>query len=105
MKQLYYHSDGVPSHAYMRMLYKYPQAAFPYEELVAESRRRSITAPEFELIDTGVFDDDRYFDVTVEYAKASPDDVLMRVTVQDRGPDAAPLRVVGRLWVSNTWSF
>src|SRR5277367_4375066 len=76
VKEAYYYSDGVPSHAYMRMLYKYPQEAFPYGQLVRENRRRGSTDPEFELVDTGIFDERRYFDVTVEYAKDKPDDVL-----------------------------
>src|SRR5262249_52877660 len=79
VKELYFHSDALPSHAYMRMLYKYPQAEFPYQRLVEENRSRGARDPEFELIDTGVFDDGRYFDVTVEYAKAAPDDTLMLV--------------------------
>jgi hypothetical protein len=86
VKELYYYSDGLPTHAYMRMLYKYPHAAFPYAELVEENRRRGRTQREFELLDTGVFDDGRYFDVTVEYAKAAPDDLLMRIGVRNRGP-------------------
>ena len=81
VKELYYYLDGTPTHSYMRMLYKYPQAAFPYERLVEENAARGRDEPEFELIDTGVFDDGRYFDVTVEYAKAAPDDILMRITV------------------------
>jgi len=105
VKELYFHSDGVPSHAYMRMLYKYPQAAFPYAQLTEENRRRGPHEPEFELIDTGLFDAGRYFDVTVEYAKATPEDVLMRVTVHNRGPDAARLHLLPQLWARNTWSW
>ena len=93
VKELYYYLDGTPTHSYMRMLYKYPQAAFPYDELVRENARRSQADPEFELIDTGVFAENRYFDVVTEYAKAAPDDILMRITVDQpragRG-DAAP---------------
>jgi hypothetical protein len=89
----------------MKFLYKYPQAAFPYDALVAESRRRDRQAPEFELIDTGVFDGDRYFDVLVEYAKCAPDDVLVRITATNRGPDAAELHVLPTLWYRNTWSW
>jgi hypothetical protein len=87
------------------MLYKYPQAEFPYSRLVEENRRRGIGAPEFELLDTGIFDEDRYFDVYIEYAQASPGDLLMRVTVCNRGPDAAPLHVLPQLWFRNTWSW
>ena len=87
---MYYYLDATPTHSYLKMLYKYPQREFPYEQLVDENRRRGKQEPEFELLDTGVFDDDRYFDVFVEYAKAAPDDILMRVTVHNRGPEAAP---------------
>src|SRR6476620_10904818 len=106
VKELYYYLDGTPTHAYMRMLYKYPQAAFPYADLVAENaRRRGQGKPEYEIVDTGIFDARRYFDVTVEYAKAAPDDILMRVTVENRGPDAAALHVLPQLWARNTWSW
>ena len=105
VKELYFYSDGVPSHAYMRMLYKYPQRAFPYEQLLQENRRRGSAEPEFELVDTGIFDEQRYFDVTVEYAKGSPDDILMRIEVVNRGPDPAPLRVLPQLWARDTWSW
>jgi hypothetical protein len=105
VKELYYYSDGLPSHAYMRMLYKYPHAAYPYEQLLAVNRDRGVLKPEYELIDTGVFDHDRYFDVVIEYAKAAPDDVLMRVTIHNRGPESAPLHVLPQLWARNTWSW
>jgi len=105
VKELYYYLDSTPTHSYLKMLYKYPQRAFPYDLLVAENARRAKDEPEFELLDTGVFDDDRYFDVFVEYAKAAPDDVLMRVTAHNRGPDAAPLHVLPQLWFRNTWSW
>ena len=106
VKELYWYLDGTPTHSYMRMLYKYPQAAFPYADLLAENaRRRGKNMPEYELLDTGVFDASRYFDVSVEYAKAGPDDILMRVTVDNRGPDAAPLHVLAQLWARNTWSW
>jgi hypothetical protein len=105
VKELYYHLDGLPTHSYMRMLYKYPQAAFPYAELVAENRRRTKADPEFEILDTGIFDGDRYFDVTIEYAKAGIDDVLMLVTAENRGPDPAPLHIVPQLWARNIWSW
>src|SRR4029453_1368657 len=87
VKELYYYLDATPTHSYLRMLYKYPQRAFPYTRLIEESSRRNREKTEFELLDTGIFDDDRYFDVFVEYAKASPRDVLMRVTAHNRGPD------------------
>ena len=105
VKELYYFQDGTPTHSYMRMLYKYPQAAFPYERLVAENRARGTADREFELADTGIFAENRYFDVVVEYAKASADDVLMLVTATNRGPDAAPLHVLPQLWSRNTWSW
>jgi mannosylglycerate hydrolase MGH1-like protein len=105
VKEYYFYLDSTPTHSYMKYLYKYPQAAFPYDALVAENRRRDRRAPEFELIDTGVFDADRYFDVVVEYAKASPDDVLVRITATNRGPDAAELHLLPTLWYRNTWSW
>jgi len=104
-KDYWFFTDNVPSHAYMRALYKYPQRAFPYARLVEENARRGKDDPEFELMDTGVFDDDRYFDVAVEYAKASPTDVLVRITVSNRGPDDAPLDLLPTLWFRNTWSW
>ena len=103
VKEYYFYLDSTPTHSYMRMLYKYPQAAFPYGHLVDENRRRGRDAPEFELIDTGVFDDDRYFDVVVEYAKADAEDLVMRVTVTNRGPEAAPIHVLPTVWFRNTW--
>jgi hypothetical protein len=105
VKELYYYLDAIPTHSYLKMLYKYPQAEFPYARLAEENRRRGKNEPEFELIDTGLFDDDRYFDVFVEYAKASPNDILMRVTVHNRGPAAAPLHVLPQIWFRNTWSW
>ena len=104
VKELYYYLDGTPTHSYMRMLYKYPQAAFPYARLVEENRRWGRDEPEFELIDTGVFDDNRYFDVEIEYAKADVDDILMQVTVHNRAAEAAALHVLPQLWARNTWS-
>ena len=86
VKEYYYYLDNTPTHSYMKYLYKYPQAAYPYSQLVEENRRRSRTDPEYELIDTGIFDDDRYFDVFVEYAKAGPEDIFIRFTVINRGP-------------------
>src|SRR6188508_647734 len=89
----------------MKYLYKYPQAPFPYADLIARNRERTRNDFEYELLDTGVFDDDRYFDVFVEYAKASPEDIFVRITVHNRGPAAARLRVVPTLWFRNTWSW
>ena len=105
VKELYYYLDATPSHSYLQMLYKYPHAAFPYERLVRENRSRGKSEPEFELLDTGLFDDDRYFDVFVEYAKNDPEDILMRVRVANRGPEAAPIVVAPQLWFRNTWSW
>jgi hypothetical protein len=105
VKELYFHTDATPSHSYMRMLYKYPQAAFPYAQLVAENARRDRSQPEYEILDTGVFEDDRFFDITVEYAKAAADDVLMRVTVSNRAARAADLHVLPQLWARNIWSW
>jgi hypothetical protein len=105
VKEQYYYLDATPSHSYLKMLYKYPQIAFPYADLVAENRRRGIGAPEYELLDTGVFDADRYFDVFVEYAQAGVDDVLMRVTAHNRGDTAAPLHLLPQLVFRNVWSW
>jgi hypothetical protein len=104
VKEYYFYLDATPTHSYQRFLYKYPQAAFPYDDLVRTNQRRSRHDLEYELLDTGVFDDDRYFDVIVEYAKAAVDDVLMRVTVVNRGPDRAEIDIVPTLWFRNTWS-
>src|SRR5436305_14675022 len=89
----------------MRWLYKYPQRAFPYADLVDENGRRGVHDPEYELVDTGVFDDDRYFDVELTYAKAAPDDMCIQIAVTNRGPDPAPLHVLPTLWFRNTWSW
>jgi hypothetical protein len=105
VKEYYFYLDNVPSHAYMKFLYKYPQRAYPYNDLVEENRRRSKLDPEYELLDTGIFDDDRYFDVFVEYAKAAPDDILIRITATNRGPDDAPLHLLPTLWFKNVWSW
>jgi hypothetical protein len=105
VKELYYYLDATPTSSYLKALYKYPQNAFPYAQLVDETRRRSRHDPEFEVLDTGVFDDDRYFDVVAEYAKASPNDVLIRVTVTNRGPAPATLHLLPTLWLRNTWSW
>ncbi|MGB3616655.1 MAG: glucosidase [Catalinimonas sp.] len=105
VKDYYFYLDSTPTHSYQRMLYKYPQAAFPYEQLVRENGRRGKRDPEFELIDTGVFDDDRYFDVFVTYAKGDPDDLLIEVEIHNRGPEAAPLHVLPHVWFRNTWAW
>src|SRR5271170_7719936 len=91
VKEYYYYLDATPTHSYLKMLYKYPQDAFPYERLVDENRRRGLQENEFELIDTGVFDDNRYWDIFIEYCKAGPEDILAQVTIQNRGPDQAKL--------------
>jgi Glycosyl hydrolase family 63 C-terminal domain len=105
VKEYYFYLDSTPTHSYMRALYKYPQAAFPYQQLVEENRRRGKDQPEFELVDTGVFADDRYFDVQVEYAKADVDDILVRVSVTNRGPEDASLRLLPTVWFRNTWTW
>jgi len=105
VKELSYYLDATPTHSYLKALYKYPQREYPYARLVAENARRGRDDPEFELLDTGIFDDDRYFDVFVEYAKAEPDDILMLVTVANRGPETARLHLLPQLWFRNTWSW
>jgi len=105
VKEYYFYLDSTPTHSFMRALYKYPQRAFPYAELVAENRRRGKDQPEYELVDTGAFADGRYFDVEVEYAKAAPTDMVIRITTTNRGPDPAPLRILPTLWYRNTWSW
>ncbi len=105
VKEYYFYLDSTPTHSYMKYLYKYPQRAYPYAELCEENRRRGRGAPEHELLDTGIFDDDRYFDVFVEYAKEGADDVLVTITAANRGPEAATLHVLPTLWYRNTWSW
>jgi hypothetical protein len=105
VKECYYYLDSTPTHSYMKMLYKYPQRAFPYQELIEENAHRTRQEPEYELLDTGVFDDGRYFDVFVEYAKAGPDDIMVQLTVHNRGPRRARLQVLPQLWFRNTWSW
>jgi hypothetical protein len=105
VKELYYYLDATPTHSYLKMLYKYPQAEYPYQLLADESRRRSAREPEFELVDTGIFDDNRYFDVFVEYAQGEPDDILMRVRAVNRGDKSAVLHLIPQLWFRNTWSW
>ncbi len=105
VKEYYYYLDSSPTHSYMKMLYKYPQREFPYTQLTEENRRRGKNDPEFELIDTGIFDDDRYFDIFIEYAKADPEDMLIRITVHNRGAEAAAVHVIPQLWFRNTWAW
>lgn len=105
LKDYYYHLDHTPTHAFMRGLYKYPQAAFPYEQLLAENKKRSRNEPEYELIDTGIFNEGRYFDIFVEYAKASCDDLFIQIRAINRGPEAAPLFILPTLWFRNVWSW
>ena len=105
VKECYYYLDSTPSHSYLKALYKYPQAAFPYHRLLEENQRRGKSDPEYELIDTGIFDQNRYFDVTIEGAKRSPNDLLIRYTVVNRGPEAAEIHLLPTLWFRNTWSW
>jgi hypothetical protein len=105
VKESYYYLDSVPSHSYMKMLYKYPQSEFPYELLINENKKRSRLEPEFELIDTGIFDDNKYFDVFVEYAKASENDILIKLTIYNRDNEEASLHVLPTLWFRNTWAW
>ncbi|MCP9881236.1 glucosidase [Cyanobium sp. Alchichica 3B3-8F6] len=105
IKDYYYHLANTPTHSFMRGLYKYPQAEFPYQQLVDENGRRSRSEPEYELVDTGIFDASRYFDVVIEYAKASATDLLIRIRVTNRGPDPAPLTLLPTLWLRNTWGW
>ncbi|TMA29635.1 MAG: glucosidase, partial [Deltaproteobacteria bacterium] len=105
VKEQYFYLDSTPTHSYLRSLYKYPQAEFPYAWLVEENRRRGKTDPEFELIDTGVFEDGRYFDVFAEYAKNAPEDIAIRIRIHNRGPEAARIHVLPTLWFRNTWSW
>jgi hypothetical protein len=103
VKEYYYYLDSTPTHSYMKYLYKYPQRAYPYDQLVQTNRQRTREEQEYELIDTGVFDEDRYFDVFVEYAKAGPDDLLIKISAINRGPEAASLHLLPQLWFRNTW--
>ena len=104
VKEYYFYIDSTPTHSYMKYLYKYPQREYPYRDLVETNRRRSREEFEYELLDTGIFDDDRYFDVFVEYAKADPEDILIRISVYNRGPESARLHLLPTLWFRNTWS-
>ena len=105
VKEYYFYLDSTPTHSYMKYLYKYPQSAFPYEDLVETNRRRGKEELEYELLDTGVFDQDRYFDVFVEYAKESPRDLLIRISIHNRGPDPSRLHVLPTLWFRNELSW
>ena len=105
VKECYFYLDNVPSHAYMKYLYKYPQRAFPYRELIEENRRRSRKDPEYELLDTGAFDGDAYFDVSIEYAKQSPDDLFIRIVVANRGAAAATIHLLPTLWFKDDWTW
>lgn len=105
VKEEYFYLDSTPTHSFLKALYKYPQAEFPYARLIEENRRRTKTDPEFELLDTGIFDDNRYFEVFAEYAKNSPDDILIRIRVVNRGPDAATLHLLPTIWFRNTWTW
>src|SRR3984893_16889000 len=98
VKEMYFHLDSTPTHSYMKALYKYPQRAYPYSQLVEENRRRGKEDREYEITDTGVFDDDRYFDIYVEYAKAGPDDLLIRITACNRGPEDSTLHLLPTVW-------
>ncbi len=105
VKELYHHLDNIPTHYYMEYLYKYPQQAFPYDKLLDENRLRSKLEPEYELLDTGVFDNDEYFDVLVTYAKQGPQDIIIKIDLHNRGPKAAPITVLPTLWFYNRWSY
>src|SRR6266487_58769 len=105
VKEYYFYLDSTPTHSYMKYLYKYPQAEFPYGQLVEENRRRGKQDPEFELMDTGVFDDDRNFDVVVEYAKADVEDILIKITAMNRGGFWSPIHLLPTVWFRNRWSW
>jgi hypothetical protein len=105
VKEYYFYLDSTPTHSYMKMLYKYPQAAFPYSALVEKNRQRSRQEPEYELLNTGIFEGERYFDVVVEYAKAAPNDILIQISISNRGPETKPLHLLPTLWFRNTWSW
>lgn len=105
VKEIYYYLDATPTHSYLKYLYKYPQKTFPYDQLVAENKRRGLEDREYELIDTGVFDEDRYFDIFIEYAKADPEDLCIRIEAFNRGPVAAPIHLLPQLWFRNQWAW
>ncbi|NGX27124.1 MAG: hypothetical protein K940chlam6_01055, partial [Chlamydiae bacterium] len=105
VKELYYYLDATPTSSYLKMLYKYPQREFPYENLREENRKRGLEDGEYEILDTGVFAEDRYFDVMIEYAKEDVDDIFCRITLTNRGPDPAPITVLPTIWFRNTWKW
>src|ERR1700758_124086 len=105
VKEYYFYLDNTPTHSYMKYLYKYPQEAYPYEQLIRENRARSKSEPEYELVDTGIFANNKYFDVFVEYAKADVEDICIRITVVNRGTRPADVRLIPTLWFRNTWSW
>src|SRR5579871_1043506 len=105
VKEYYFHLDNTPTHSYMKFLYKYPQRAYPYCELIEENQRRAGQGLEFELLDTGIFDDDRYFDIFIEYAKADPEDLCIHIAAYNRGPETAALHILPHLWFRNTWAW
>lgn len=105
VKEYYFYQDGTPTHSYMKMLYKYPQQAFPYQQLIQENQKRGSDVSEYELLDTGIFQDQRYFDIEIAYAKVDPDDILLTISALNRGPDPAPLHILPTLWFRNTWSW
>ena len=105
VKELYYFLDATPTHSYLKMLYKYPQQEYPYDQLIDENRRRGRKDPEYEIQDTGIFNENKYFDVFIEYAKSSPEDILLKITVFNRGTEAAPLHVLPHIWFRNTWDW
>src|SRR5438874_1094515 len=105
VKEYYFYIDSTPTHSYMKWLYKYPQRTYPYSDLIETNRRRSRAETEYELLDTGVFKDDRYFDVFVEYAKAAPEDIFIRITIANRGTEAAEIHLLPTLWFRNTWNW
>lgn len=105
VKEYYFHLDATPTHSYCKFLYKYPQAEFPYGQLIAENQKRTTHEGEFELLDTGIFDDDRYFDIFIEYAKGAPNDTCIRIEICNRGATAASIDVIPQLWFRNTWSW
>src|SRR5204862_1305788 len=104
VKEYYFYVDSTPTHSYMKYVYKYPQAEFPYRQLLDENKRRAGRGLEYELLDSGVFDEDRYFDVVVEYAKASAEDILIRITIENRAAEAAQIHLLPTIWFRNTWS-
>ena len=105
VKEYYFYIDSTPTHSYMKYLYKYPQAEYPYRDLVETNKRRSREEMEYELLDTGIFNEDRYFDVFVEYAKCDPEDMLIKISVHNRGPEGSQIHVLPTLWYRNTWSW